>query len=359
MRIIRHYLTREIYAASGLVLLGLALLFAFFDLIGEMDSLGQGDYRLPQLLAFVALSMPGHAYDLLPIAALIGTLYALAQLGLSSELTVIRASGMSNGRIMLILARAASPLAIVTLLVGEYVAPPAERAAQQLRARATTAVVAQQFQSGLWVKDGATFVNVREIRPQTEGYALRGVKIYNFDADYQLRSIRGAREASHSPEGWNLRGIVETYFDDEGIRVERAKEAQWRSVLTPEVLSTLLVHAERMSISALLAHARYLATQKQRSIEYEIATWKKILYPFANFVMVFLAYPFALGQNRAGGLGLRVFVGVMLGVLFHHLNSLFSFLGQLKHWPPPAVAALPSVLFLAAALCALVWRERR
>ena len=355
--ILRKYLAREIYAATLLVLIAFLMLFAFFDLINELNDLGKGNYHLQHALLFVLLSLPGHVYELAPIAVLIGTLYALSQLAANSEYTVMRVSGLSPYAAGGTLLRIGAIFVVLTFAFGELVTPFAERAAQQLRLAAMSAVVAQEFRSGLWIKDESRFINVREVRPDN---TLRGVKIYEFDKDYRLRSIsyadRGEFENDHT---WRLDGVVRTSFANDGTHVSRLAQTDWHSVLTPDLLSVLLVQPEKMSVINLYQFMRHLSENKQQTERYEIALWKKLLYPFATLVMMALALPFAYVHARFGGMGVKIFSGIMLGVLFHLLNGLSSSIGIIQSWPPFYSAVLPSVLFLFAAILMMWWVERR
>jgi lipopolysaccharide export system permease protein len=354
--VLRRYLAREIYAASALVLAVFLSLLAFFDLIHELTDLGKGDYRMPHIVAFVLLSLPGHVYELAPIAVLIGTLFALAQLVAHSEYTVMRISGLSTFRATVALMQIGLVFVVITFVFGEFVSPPAEHAAQQLRVRAMSTVVAQEFRSGLWVKDELSFINVREVLPDSR---LKGISIYEFDADYRLRSIRSAARGEYlPPDHWTLADVVETRFDDNGTQVLHLPESTWKSAINPDILSVLLVKPEYMSAWNLYQYTRHLAENKQKTEQYDIAMWKKLVYPFAALVMMALALPFAYMQGRSGSVGLKVFVGVMLGVLFWMLNGLFSSLGVIRSWPPFLAALLPSLLFLLAA-AAMMWKVER
>ena len=357
MSILRRYLAREIYAATLLVLVAFLMLFAFFDLINELNYLGKGNYHLQYVLLFVLLSLPGHVYELAPIAVLIGTLYALAQLAANSEYTVMRVSGLSPYAAGAALARIGAVFVVLTLAFGELVTPFAERAAQQLRLAAMSAVVAQEFRSGLWVKDESRFINVAEVKPDS---SLRGVKIYEFDKDYRLRSISFAERGEYEKHNtWRLSRVVRTSFSGDGTSVSKFAETDWHSVLTPDLLSVLLVQPEKMSVVNLYQFTRHLAENRQQTERYEIAMWKKLLYPFATLVMMALALPFAYMQVRVGGVGVKIFSGIMLGVLFHLLNGLSSSIGIIQNWAPFYSAALPSVLFLLAAVVMMWWVERR
>jgi lipopolysaccharide export system permease protein len=293
----------------------------------------------------------------LPIAVLIGTLYALTLLARHSEITVLRTSGLSTGALLRALAKIGLPFVVFIFLVGEFVAPPAERAAQQLRLKALSAVVAQEFRSGLWLKDGLSFVNVREVLPDTR---LQQIRIYEFDNNYQLRSISDAEEGEYlPPDRWRLVKVVQTLFVGGAARVQTLPETIWRSELNPDILSVLMVVPERMSLVNLYLYVQHLAENRQKTERYEIALWKKLIYPLAALVMMALALPFAYAQDRMGAVSIKVFAGIMLGITFHMLNGLFSSLGIINSWTPLMSAITPSAMFLLTATALLWWVERR
>ncbi len=357
LRIFQRYLAREVISASFLVLAAFLGLFAFFDLVNELEDLGRGGYRLEHAVAYVLLTLPGRAYELLPVSVLIGTLYSLTLLARHSEITVLRASGLSTARLLSTLAAIGMLFVALTFVVGEFVAPPAERLAQQFRLRVTSRLVAAEFRSGVWVKDGSSFINIREVAPDA---TLRDVRIYTFDRDNALIAIVQAKEGRYvAPRGWHLFGITETVFDGDVSRVATTPERAWDTDLSPDILSVLLVVPERMSLTNLWKYIQHLEQNRQKSQRYEIALWKKLVYPLASLVMMALALPFAYSQDRMGAVSIKVFAGVMIGVLFHMLNGLFSNLGVINSWVPLVAAVTPSLLFLGTAAGMLWWVERR
>jgi len=354
---LNRYLVREVLLAVGFILLGFLGLFAFFDLLGELRDLGKGDYNLQRVFAYVLLSTPTHAYVLLPVAVLIGTLYVLAHLANNSEFTVMRAAGMSPAQAAVMLLRAGLVFAATTFTIGEWVAPAAEEAAQQVRMRALSAAIGQDLRSGLWFKDERSFINVREAR---EANRLIGVRIYEFDAGYRLDSITSAARGEYLEGGaWRLSDVVQTRFTAEGPRTTQHEQTRWLTAVTPELISVLVVAPERMSAWSLYRYTQHLAGNRQKTGRYEIALWKKLFYPIATLVMMALALPFAYMQARSGMVGLKVFLGIMLGIFFHMLNGLFSHVGLLQNWPPFAAAALPGAAFFLAAVLMMWWVERR
>jgi lipopolysaccharide export system permease protein len=357
IRTLERYLARQIYGATAFVLLGFLGLFAFFDLIRELADLGKVDYHLRQVFTFVLLSAPTHAYELFPVVVLIGTLYVLAHLASNSEYTVMRASGLSPRRAALVLGKIGLAFVVLTFVIGEWVAPWAEEQAQKVKLRAMSSMIGQDLMSGLWFKDEGTFVNVREARQSNQ---LGGIRIYEFDADYRLQRITLAERAEYAGKGvWQMSGVAQTRFTAQGPRTERQAAMEWRSRVNPEMLDALIVRPERMSAWALHKYTEHLAGNRQRTERYEIALWKKVFYPLAALVMMALALPFAYMQARAGAVGLKVFLGIMIGIFFHMLNSLFSHIGLLQNWPPLTAAVVPSIAFLTAAILMMWWVERR
>lgn len=335
----------------------LLALFAFFDLIRELGDLGKGGYHFLDVLLFVGLALPGHVYELMPISALIGTMFALARLVAHSEFTVMRVSGLSGMRIALSLMLTGMLFVLVTFAFGEFIAPTTERVGQQVRLKAKSAVVAQEFRSGLWVKDGTSFVNIREILPDA---SLVGVKIYQFDRNFHLQTISLAEQGEYVQENlWRLKQVVQTSFGTDGTMIKSIPEAKWNSVLNPGILSVLLVVPEQMSAWSLYSYVEHLRENRQKTSRYEIALWSKLFYPFVAPVMMLLALPFAYHHSRSGGVSGKVFAAIMLGLGFQLFNRLFSHMGLLNDWPPLFSATFPMLTFLLAAVGMLWWVERR
>jgi lipopolysaccharide export system permease protein len=304
--------------------------------------------------------MPGHIYELVPTAALIGTLSAIAGLVANSEYTVMRTSGASLTQITLAIVRVGVPLAIATFLAGEFLAPPAERLAQQVRVQTQgqlDRIIAQQFESGFWFKQDLTFVNIKSVLPDT---TLLGVRIYEFDRDLRLKALRVAESGAFVEDGlWRLKNAQTTALDPAGAKVTRAAELDWETVLKPSILTVYQVAPEKLELPTLYDNIRVLGGNQQKTSRFEIALWNKLFYPAAVLVMMVLALPFAYFQRRAGGVGFRIFAGTIIGLTFFLLGRLFSYLGVINDWPPLFSAAFPVVAFVTVAVTMLWWLERR
>ena len=352
-----RYLAREILVTTLFMLAAMLALFAFFDLIRELDDLNHGAYRLNAMLAYVALTLPSHAYVLLPAAGLIGTLFALARMSEHSEITVMRASGLSLTQLSLYVALAGLVVALLTLALGEFVAPYTEEAAKGLRLKATRSIVAREFRSGFWVKDDRSFVNIQDVTPDT---TLLNLRIYDFDSAFRLVAISRAEKATYAgPNRWTLFNVELTRFEGDRAVLQRVGEAVWNSVLTPEILSVLKVVPERMSALNLYAYIEHLRENRQKSTRYEIALWSKFLSPASAIAMMVLAIPFALQAIRAGGVGAKIVTGILIGLAFYFAGRLFSHIGLLNDWPASISAALPLVITAIVAGILLMRAERR
>jgi lipopolysaccharide export system permease protein len=379
VKVLQRYFAKEIIRSVAFVLVAFLALFAFFDLINELKSVGAGGYELQHAFLYVLMGLPGYTYELMPIAALIGTIWVLAQFASQSEFTIMRVSSMSTLMAAGMLAKIGVLFAVITFLFGEFLAPKASELAEKLRLEAQGASVSQEFRSGLWAKDvirehgvsgaaiGSRFLNVRQVRPDGE---LQGVKIYEFDRNFRMTSmITAAGAVYQGANTWRLNNVSETRFpgdanspssiqDIAAISTQTMDTKNLVSEITPEILAVLFADPDRMSAYDLSTYTRHLKENKQRAERYEIAFWKKLTYPFAVFVMMALALPFAYLHFRAGGVSLKIFTGIMIGVSFQLINSLSSHLGLLNTWPALATAVMPSILFLLIAIAALSWVER-
>ncbi|TSA49524.1 MAG: LPS export ABC transporter permease LptG [Nitrosomonadales bacterium] len=356
MKVLNRYLVQEILNSTLLIALGLLAMFSFFDLMQQMDDIGKGSYGVGTALLFVLLSAPGHIYEVMPVAVLLGALYTMAQLGRHSELVILRVSGISLAGLGLVLLRVGVVFVLITFLVGELLTPISEKSAQRLRLQSTEKVFAQDFRSGLWVKDGNSFVNVEEVLPDTQ---LLNVHIYEFDPDFHLRMITNAKSGIFGEGQWALRGVVQTSFGEKKIRSEVFPQALWRSVIRPELLSVLLTAPEKMSAWNLYSYIHHLSENHQKTTRHQIALWSKMVYPLASLVMMVLALPFGFLQQRAGGISAKIFAGIMLGISYQVLNRVFIHLGLLNDWPPIVSATIPTLLYLSAGVGMLFWIERR
>ncbi|MEQ1517944.1 MAG: LPS export ABC transporter permease LptG [Usitatibacteraceae bacterium] len=354
--ILFRYLTKEIFSATLLLLMALLALFALFDLIRELDGLGKGGRVITTVLIYVALKQPSHVVVIFPVAALMGTLFAVTRLSMQSELAVMRASGLSLTKLAGFATVIGLGFSALTFLFGEYVAPAAEDAAKRMRLAATSSVVAQEFRSGFWVKDGLSFINIQTVTLDTK---LLNLRIYEFDRSYRLASISLAKSAAYDARtnNWVLSDVEKTTFEGARARMDRLATAKWNSAMTPDLLAVLRVSPDDMSLLNLNSYIEHLQDNKQNSTRYKLAFWAKVFQPLAVVVMMLAAIPFAIQSQRATGVGGMLLLGIMIGLGFYFLNQLASHLAVINDWPPFLTVTVPLLLFLGVAIALLTWRE--
>ena len=390
MKTIRRLIYGEVLASIALVALGFLALFFFFDLVDELQFLGKNNglptglptasdiYQIRHALLYVALLVPNHLYELLPISVLIGTIFVMARLAQSSEYTILRTSGLGPWRALKLLLSLGAFFVVLSFSIGDYVAPLSERTAQLLKAKYQGTLTVGQ--TGAWLKEKQAYnnyvVNVKKLSPKSE---MLAVQIFEFDNKGLVVSTMRAQEASFGQDdSWNLKKVSRTEFSVPTVSSTNSTSStssassgtssqtaavtrsnvdsfRWPTEITEEMVSVALLKPERMSTLDLFNYIRHLDANGQTAQRYEIEFWKKVFYPLSCLVMVILALPFAYLHFRSGGIATYVFAGVMIGISFFLLNNVFGYIGNLQNWEPWLAAATPGLLYMGISLGAFGW----
>lgn len=378
MKTIRRLIYGEVLASIALVAAGFLALFFFFDLVDELQFLGKGNglpkasdvYQIRHALLYVSLLIPNHLYELLPISVLIGTIFVMARLAKSSEYTILRTSGLDPWRALKLLLSLGVVFVAISFVIGDYLAPLSEKAAQLLKARYHGTVTIGQ--TGAWLKEKQAYnsyvANVKAISPENE---MVGIQIFEFDNKGLVVSKTQAASGTFSEDNsWLLKSVsrVEFSLPSSSETVANAKAIKsagvsrsvldsfrWPTEMTQEMVSVALLKPERMATIDLFNYIRHLDANGQTAQRYEIEFWKKVFYPLSCVVMVILALPFAYLHFRSGGIAGYVFMGVMIGISFFLLNNVFGYIGNLQNWQPWFAAAAPGLLYMTISLGAFGW----
>ena len=366
MKTVRRLFYVDIVTAVAFVALAFLSLSFFIDFIDQLGDVGQNGYTMLQATLYSLLQLPGHFYEVAPIAVLIGTIYTLSRMAQSSEYTILRTGGLGPGRALTLLASLGLMFGVLTFVVGDYLAPPSERQASQLQAIYKGGM--KLGRSGAWLKDHASTSEGERSYSINVGSAgakglLNDIRIFEFDADGRLLRRIGAASGQVEPnQTWLLQGVTQTRWltGAGGAQApeQTLPEFVWHSNLSAAVVAAAVSPASTMSTIDLARYIVYLSDNEQAAQCHQIQFWKRALYPFACLVMVGLALPFAYLHARAGGVSLKVFGGIMLGISFVLLNNVSSHLGLLRDWTPWMVAAAPSLLYLLLSLAAFSWLVR-
>lgn len=367
MKTIRRLLYRDIVASVFFVALAFLSLFFFIDLVEELDGVGRRGRTTGHALQAALLVLPSHFYDLFPVAVLIGTIYSLARMAQSSEFTILRTGGLGPGRALALLATLGAVFGLITFVTGDVIAPASERAALQLKAR---------FNGGIKLDGAGAWLKERRSTPEGErSYSvnvagasgngvLAGIRIFEFDSDGRLVSRTQAQEGRVAADGtWTLGDAEIAHWplarsEGAAVQVDKRTSLVWPSTLTASVVAAAVLPLGSMTTMELWRYSAHLSDQAQATQQYKIRFWRKALYPLACLVMMALALPFAYLHARAGGVSLKVFGGILLGISFVLLNNLAGFIGTLQGMAPWVAAAAPSGLYLLLSMAAFAWLVR-
>jgi len=376
MKTVRRLLYRDIIGSVFFVTLAFLSLFYFFDFVDEIERMNRAGAGAAAAALMALMDAPEHFYELFPSAVLIGSIFSLARMAQSSEFTILRTGGLGPGRALGLLASLAAVFAVLTFTVGDFVSPWFERQSDAVRANFVGDAASSR--KGAWLKDRMVVdgqersysVKVGKASPSGR---LQDVLIFGFDKHGALLSRVEARQASVDGHGlWRLSDVQRTNWQAVPpvgelsgaqrrsviVSEESLPTLDWQSTLHAGVVAAAVLPPWSMSTLELYRFTQHLSAQEQSAQAYSIQFWSKAIYPFACLVMVALALPFAYLSARAGGISLKVFGGIMLGSSFVLLNKVVGHLGLLKGWTPWAVAATPSLLYLALSMAAFLWLVR-
>lgn len=374
MRTARRYLALEIYRSSFVVLLALIGLFTFFALIEELDNVGS-KFTLLNLFYLEALALPTRLYDLLPIGLLIGAILALAGLAQRNELVILRVSGVSGIRLLVTLWLVTIPLVAGAFVISEVLTPAAEIKSSEASLVLLGRSDGSRLNSGYWFKETGEDGNTRiiNINRLLSGGGVEGVTLYELNAEQELQLFSQAREGRFERGELVLQEVTQLTIDERAVealadtsvpaadltRLDTLDSRVLATTLTAERLIARVLTPERMSIVTLLDYIGYLKNNNLQTDRQVVALWRKVAYPFTLLVMITIAAPISFMQTRRGGVGGKVFIGILLGVGFFMINQLALNVGMLSKWAPWVTAIVPNLSAWALALGALLLMENQ
>lgn len=343
MRLLDRHIGSNVLLGITITLLILVVLVGFVTLMDELGDVGKGDYATADAFYYVLLNLPRRAYEVFPMAVLLGSLVGLGGLANHSELVAMRAAGVSLARIIISVLKAGILATLVVLVIGEAIAPNTEQYAERMRASKMSQQITLKSKYGFWARDGSSFVNIRQILP---GSQLKDIYIYEFSPERQLQVSTHADFAQYQDGRWLLRGISQTRFLDGHVESRSMDQATWDSLLNPNILNVVVVRPTMLPVWGLYQYIDFMQRNGQEVVIYEVAFWSKVIMPLVTLVMVFLAVPFVFGVLRSVGIGQRIFAGSLMGLAFFLMNKVLGHMAVVFSLNPLFAAALPTLLFL-------------
>ena len=375
MSIITKYIITDLLKKILFLTVGFMLLFAFFSFIADIENVTNKNVNFESIIFSQILNLPNIIYDVIPLATLIGSLWSFSSFATGSEFVVILASGFSFKNFLRMIFICGLPLAIFTFFLSEFFVPATDFIKEKIKIKESGYEKAHN--SGLWIRDfikndqknstlNERIIKVGNIKINGE---LSLIQIYEFDKNNKLiRKIEsdfGLFIKSKSNENlepvnrWEIYSPVILEVKENGvIRKKKVKILALETNISKDTLFALTIKPEKMSATELAKYISYLEQSNQETSSYKIVFWKKVIYPFLIWIMILIATPSAFIQNRKGGIGLKIFAGVVFGIIFHLFNGLVSHIGILNTWPAFFVAVLPPISALFIGLFFLLKTQR-
>lgn len=320
MRRLDTYVGKTVLASILIVLVVLLGIDALSALIDESEDISKS-YTFVHVLQYVGLTIPSRFYEYVPFAGLIGCLLGLGQLASSSELVVMRASGVSTMRLVWASMQPALLLVVLSAVIGEYVAPKFEQLAESQRAVAISGHEGARTTYGLWNREGDTYMRFNAVEP---GGVVHGVELYRFDSRGKLLSTLSAKRGSYQADHWLLENVSQAQYTSWQATSSQQTTLRWDTHITPDLLGILVLPPQSLSMEDLYIYSRYLEDQGLDSDDYRLALWRKVLQPVGIASLVLIAISFVFGPLRDGSMGMRIFAGVVVGVVFRMTQDLLG-----------------------------------
>lgn len=328
-------LPRHVSKVTGLAMLGaaflLVFLFALFSYLAELGEL-KDTYGAWQALQYVLWQSPSYLYQLLPIAGLMGALLGLGTLASSSELIIMRASGISLWRIVRWALRPAWLLIILSFILSQWVLPHTNQQATQVRQQAGKSAGIGKVE-GYWTREGERYIYV--------GYAdtlgnLKNIRMIDLDSNKHLVQITYAETGIfQQDQQWQLKQIQQTKIQPDGsAQMIRLPQMQVALALQPRFVRIVTVSPEDLAPSQLVEYIRYLSDSSHVPKAYLLAFWQKIISPFALISLVVIACSFIFGPLRQQSVGFRLVIALFIGLSFHYLQDFLGY-ASLVYSPSP------------------------
>ncbi len=351
MNVLTRYIVREILKGSFISMILLLTLFNLFTFSDELGDIGEGGYDLPQVFYYLALTSPTVFYELMPASALIGSLFILGAMANNHELVAMRAAGLSVFNIIRTVLLAGTVLVIISILVGELVAPDTAKKAQMLKAMFDGEKVILNNMYGLWLREDKRFINVRQIQDNGN---LIDISIYDIDDQQHLyQSTHAERAVFLGNQQWRLEDIKQSFISTEQMRAVNQTEQYLKSSIAPDLLKLSVVNPNNLSLIDLSKYVDFLKDNHQKSQQFELAFWGRVVNPLVTFIMLLVSAPFVIGIKRGISAGGRMLIGVVIGMGFNVIDNIVGHLGLVYDLNPPLVAFMPSIIVLTLAIYAI------
>ncbi len=348
MNVLTGYIIKEVLKGSITALILLLTLFNLFTLSDELKNLGEGNYGLKEIVTYVVLTSPRVMYELIPSAALLGSLFVIGAMANNREIIAMRSAGLSIFWVIKSVMLAGAILVVLALFIGEVIAPEAERTAQMIKTTAKNSEVIMSSRYGIWLREDNKFINVRKI---AENGNLSDIYTYEVNEQGHLIFANHVEQATFLGENqWRMDSIKQTQVSDQQMIATSKDQMLWKTSIDPDLLDVVIVKPENMSLYDLYMYVHFLKDNNQKAQSFELAFWSRLVNPLITFVMLMVSIPFVVGIKRGVGTGGRMMIGIVIAMLFNIFDKIAGHIGLVYGFNPMVMAILPSMIVFCGAV---------
>ena len=341
---------RTVVTSTALVLFVLLALAGLIEAIAQLEDV-QNNYQVPQAILYTLLRLPILGFEMMPVSALIGSLLGLGALAANSEIIVMRSAGLSVWKLSGMIAVTGIAMMVFTALLGEFIGPPLDYYAHDMRTQARFGQEEERLSKATWVRDGSTYLHLERVNAE---FDFGSLYVYRFDEDDVLESIAQAENAGIDEEDrWRLENFRETQFQNDGVQVVESSLSVESFEVNAELLGNTFAKPTSLSLRGLLTYIDYQKRNSLDSGKFETELWYRVSRTFAVSVMPMLALSFVFGNLRASGAGARLVTGVVLGLTYYLASEMLANSGQVFDLNPALITWLPSLILVAVTIFAL------
>ncbi len=316
----------------------LSIIETFFTFLNE---LGENDVNITNILLYLTYDLPMRLNRMIPMGLLLGILIGMGQLASTNELTVMRAAGLSKFRILWGAIITVILMSMLSIFLSEGIIPYSSVKAENYQNKSAGS---DNIQPGFWAISGSEVLNVSSI----QNGDLKNITLFDIEGQ-TIKQIVRAPDATLDRRDWMMTDVVTTDITASEVTRKFEENLVFPNLIEQRILDALISKPENLSIVNLWRFIGYMENNGLDSSEYRLAFWTKLVSPIMNFVMLIIVAPLIFSQNRQGNLGMRIFLGIMIGLIIYLTSRILSHTILVFGYPPIAGAVLPIIIALLIA----------
>jgi len=359
MKIREHYIRKTLLSFTLVVLVIWIGVYSFFNFLSEMNSIGRVNYTSIEAFRYIALQIPEVAYKHASPMILLGCVLGMGHLATTSQLLVLRVSGMSIIKLTMLTIKTALIFIIVVIAIGEIFAPIASEEAERGRSKALDIAIASQSQEGFWIKEGKNFINVQT---NIDGETFKDVTIIKVNnLSNKISTVMTSEVAVLNGKSMDMKNTDIFSIDSnkiiDDISLKERNSYNMTVSFDQDLIDSLKKEPEDLTTWNIIKQIQFLKDNKLRSKIFEVELYKRLIKPVTLVAMILIAMLFIFGSTRSVTLGRKIFFGIALGLSFELLSRIGGALALSLDFNPVMSAVLPTMVVMLIAITLLIQKS--